>query len=235
MSTLHTLFQHSLLNFQWKFLAGLLAVLVLLNENSPHLTEILTMTDVGFVLATPIYKILKESPVLLWWILLVDTLYVFACGFFVIYLFIVKNRIHFGMQVVSMYVVRSCAMRLYELPVPDEVLWHFPGFPHHVCSDFFFSGHVALAVMTGVQLWDMDWKKLGILVGFVLNLLQIILFLGTRAHYSADCITGFACGIAIVCGWKFFGFSDEPITDEGKQLYNAPKEVRKRKPLAKLE
>lgn len=209
-------------NWYWKVAAGVLAVIILIGENSPDLIDVNEMKDVGFELATPLYKFLKESPILFWWILLLDTIFVFLCGLFIIYQFLFKNRIRFGMQVMTMYLIRTLSMRLFYLPVPKEVLWHFPGFPSYVCSDFFFSGHVALTVMTGMFLYELDWKFLGFFVGYICNFAQIVLFMATRAHYTADCITGLGVGMAIVASWRYFGFdkvdSDVKTKSEDKKI-----------------
>jgi hypothetical protein len=77
---------------------------------------------------------------------------------------------------------------------PDGYLWDDPGFPAIAVSylktnDFFFSGHVGLPVIIGLE-----FNRMGMPRMFMFSLLTVLIeaftMIATRGHYCIDLVTG---------------------------------------------
>jgi len=89
--------------------------------------------------------------------------------------------------------LRQMVEGLCVLPKPDNMIWHYPGFPsllvtYSVANDFFFSGHTAIAVFAATELARLGrrWLKL---LAVVIVLFESSTVLVLRAHYTMDVFT----------------------------------------------
>ena len=81
------------------------------------------------------------------------------------------------------------------------MIWHYPGFPsivvtYSTSSDFFFSGHMALATLLASELTAhraARWKQV---VAWAVLVLQAFVILSMRFHYVTDVVTGFLAALA---------------------------------------
>ena len=105
--------------------------------------------------------------------------------------------------------LRQISQALCALPPPAGIIWHYPGFPsllvtYGVANDFFFSGHTAIAVFSGIELGRLNKPWLtGIAIMVVI--FEVVVVLVLRAHYTMDVITGiFAafCVASLTSKWK---------------------------------
>jgi hypothetical protein len=90
--------------------------------------------------------------------------------------------------------LRQILQALCNLPAPPNMIWHYPGFPsllvtYSVSSDFFFSGHTAIAVFAATELVRLGKRWLSVLA-IVLVLFEITALLILRVHYTMDIFTG---------------------------------------------
>jgi hypothetical protein len=90
--------------------------------------------------------------------------------------------------------MRQICQSLCQLRGPDGVIWRDPGFPsllvtYHVSSDFFFSGHTAMAVLGAVELVRFGGRR-WIPVGVLIVVLEVMVIFALRAHYTMDVFTG---------------------------------------------
>ena len=74
------------------------------------------------------------------------------------------------------------------------MIWHDPGVPsllvtYGVSTDFFFSGHTALAVLGAVELVRFGGRR-WLLLGVVIAIFECLVVLVLRAHYTMDVFTG---------------------------------------------
>jgi hypothetical protein len=90
--------------------------------------------------------------------------------------------------------LRQLMQALCAIPPPPNMIWHHPGFPsllvtYGVATDFFFSGHTAIAVFGATQLIRIGktWLTALALVVVVFELTTVIVL---RAHYTMDVFTG---------------------------------------------
>jgi PAP2 superfamily C-terminal len=92
------------------------------------------------------------------------------------------------------FMMRQICQMLCALPPPTGMIWRYPGFPallvtYDVATDFFFSGHTALAVLGAVELTRILGRR-WLLVGLLLVLFEASTVLLVRAHYTMDVFTG---------------------------------------------
>ncbi len=106
----------------------------------------------------------------------------------------------------GLFALRQLSQVAVALPAPPGIIWRHPGFPslfvtYAVGNDFFFSGHTALAVYGALQLAMLDQPALT-LAGVVIALLQMVIVIVLRAHWTLDVVAGlFAALLAglLVC------------------------------------
>jgi hypothetical protein len=103
--------------------------------------------------------------------------------------------------------LRQLMQALVALPTPENMIWHYPGFPsllvtYGVANDYYFSGHTAIAVLGATELarFGRPWVT-GLAVLIVVFEVATVLVL--RAHYTMDVFTGAiaALYVASVIGW----------------------------------
>jgi hypothetical protein len=90
--------------------------------------------------------------------------------------------------------LRQLMQALCALSPPPNMIWHDPGFPsilvtYAVASDFFFSGHTAIAVFGATQLIRVGKTWLTMLA-FLVILFEASTVIVLRAHYTMDVFTG---------------------------------------------
>ena len=83
---------------------------------------------------------------------LIDAIAIFLLGSWI---FAGKLRPFAGLGM--LLVTRQVMQALCSLPAPPGIIWHYPGFPsllvtYGVASDFFFSGHTAIAVFGAIEI-----------------------------------------------------------------------------------
>lgn len=90
--------------------------------------------------------------------------------------------------------LRQLMQALVALPTPENMIWHYPGFPsllvtYGVANDYYFSGHTAIAVLGATELarFARPWVT-GLAV--LLVVFEVTTVLVLRAHYTMDVFTG---------------------------------------------
>jgi PAP2 superfamily protein len=101
--------------------------------------------------------------------------------------------------------LRQIMQAICLLPVPQHAVWHYPGVPsllvtYGVTTDYFFSGHTAIAVLGATELARLGKRWLTV-VGIAIVLFEVATVLILRAHYSMDVFTGIiaALWVAQLC------------------------------------
>jgi len=89
--------------------------------------------------------------------------------------------------------LRQVAQGLCALPKPDNMIWHYPGFPsllvtYGVANDYFFSAHTAIAVFAATELARLGRRWLKTL-SVVIVVFEAAAVLVLRAHYTMDVFT----------------------------------------------
>jgi len=113
----------------------------------------------------------------------------------------------------SLYSLRQVCQALCTLPVPPGMIWRRPGFPslfvtYGTSTDFFFSGHTAIAVLGALELAHCGVPALTVAAG-ALAVLEGATVLVLRAHYTLDV---FAAALAAWCAAGFATWA-APLVD----------------------
>jgi hypothetical protein len=95
--------------------------------------------------------------------------------------------------------LRQVLQAVCALPVPPNMIWHYPGFPsllvtYRVANDFFFSGHTAIAVFGALELarFRKNWLTGAAALIVVLEIATVLIL---RAHYTMDVFTGIVAAL----------------------------------------
>ena len=99
------------------------------------------------------------------------------------------------------FALRQSMQALCALPAPDGMIWRYPGFPsllvtYGVASDFFFSGHTAIAVWGGLEISRMRFRGAAVL-GTLIPVFEAATVIVLRAHYTMDVFTGVIVALLI--------------------------------------
>jgi hypothetical protein len=98
-------------------------------------------------------------------------------------------------------IMRQLCQSAFSIAPPQGMIWHYPGFPsivvtYSTSSDFFFSGHMALATLLAAELTAhraVRWKQA---LAWTVIALQAFVILSMRFHYITDVVAGFLAAIA---------------------------------------
>ena len=90
--------------------------------------------------------------------------------------------------------LRQLMQALVALPTPENMIWHYPGFPsvlvtYGVANDYYFSGHTAIAVLGATELARLGRPWVTGLAALII-VFEITTVLVLRAHYTMDVFTG---------------------------------------------
>jgi len=146
------------------------------------------------LLAAP-HRYMVEHPRAADGLLICSSAVIDLVGVFLLALSIFGPTVRPFLGLLILFAMRQICQLLCALPPPTGMIWRDPGVPsllvtYDVATDFFFSGHTALAVLGAVELVRFSgswrWKFLG--VGIVLFEATTVLLL--RFHYTMDVFTG---------------------------------------------
>ena len=89
--------------------------------------------------------------------------------------------------------LRQLMQVLCALPKPNNMIWHYPGFPsllvtYGVANDFFFSAHTAIAVFAATELVRLGRGWLKALALFIIAF-EAATVIVLRVHYTMDVFT----------------------------------------------
>lgn len=114
------------------------------------------------------------------------------------------------------YLTRMLVQAMFILSFPEGYTFLDPGFPslfvsYAKTSDFFYSGHIAMPLIAGLEFLKNQMVPCAI-VCFCVSLLEGSFMLFTRAHYSIDLVAGliFAHYFYLLAD-KYIHYLDEPF------------------------
>jgi PAP2 superfamily C-terminal len=100
-----------------------------------------------------------------------------------------------------LFALRQLCEALTALPQPENMIWHYPGFPsllvtYGVSNDFFFSGHTSVAVYGTFEISRLR-KKWLTFAAILITIFEIATVLTLRAHYTMDVFAAAATALLI--------------------------------------
>jgi PAP2 superfamily C-terminal len=117
-----------------------------------------------------------------------------AFGFFLLLSWLFGKSVRPFLGLVLVLLLRQVMQALCALPPPQGVIWHYPGVPsafvtYSVASDFFFSGHTAIAVFGATEIARLHkpWLTAAAISVVLFEIAAVIVL---RAHYTMDVFTG---------------------------------------------
>jgi hypothetical protein len=127
-------------------------------------------------------------------LLIASSAFIDATGLFLLSSWLFGPTVRPFLGLLILLGLRQLMQALCAIPPPPNMIWHDPGFPsllvtYGVATDFFFSGHTAIAVFGATQLIRIGkpWLTALALVVVVFEATTVIVL---RAHYTMDVFTG---------------------------------------------
>jgi len=98
-----------------------------------------------------------------------------------------------GIALLLLFLFRQISQLTCALPTPSGMIWRHPGVPsllvtYDVATDFFFSGHTAIAVLASIEVANAAPGWLAVAAG-VIAAFEALTVLVLRAHYTMDVLT----------------------------------------------
>lgn len=159
----------------------------------PLMTGSASIGDGVHTLTAPIHGWLVDHPGTADGLLIASSLCIdlLALALFGLSLFGKSMRPFIGVLII--FLLRQICQVTCALPPPPGMIWRDPGFPsllvtYGVASDFFFSGHTAMAVWGCMELARLGRKWLWLAVAVAVFEIAVVLVL--RAHWTMDVFTG---------------------------------------------
>ncbi len=96
---------------------------------------------------------------------------------------------------------RQIVQLLVTLPLPEHLIWHYPGFPalfasYNITHDFYFSAYIGINLLVTLELLKYRIKWLTI-VGFLIVTIEAIASVLLRIHFTTDIYTSIIFAIFI--------------------------------------
>ena len=158
-----------------------------------------TIVDQAHVLTADWNRTLNENKTAANTLLIISTALIDLVGIWLLVLSISGKTIRPFVALFILFTARQISQYFCALPLPDGIIWHDPGVPsllitYGVANDFFFSGHTGIAVLGALE-FARRYGRIGIIVGIVLGIFEVVTVLVLRAHYTMDVIAGAAIAI----------------------------------------
>ena len=158
--------------------------------------------DAIHVATAPVNQYLVDHPPAANTLLMVSSAFIDLLAIFLLASAVFGPSIRPFLGLVMLFVLRQVCQALCALPLPEHMLWRYPGFPsllvtYGTSNDLFFSGHTAIAVYGSLELARLGRRWL--IVGVVIAVFEMAAVLVLRAHYTMDVFTGAAAALCV--GW----------------------------------
>ena len=145
-------------------------------------------------LTAPLNHYLHSHPATTNALLIVSSGIIDLLGVFLLATWIFGPTVRPFLGLVILLGLRQMMQALVALPAPPNVIWHYPGFPsllvtYGVATDYFFSGHTAIAVLGATELVRLNRRWLSG-VAWLVAAFEMATVLVLRAHYTMDVFAG---------------------------------------------
>jgi membrane-associated phospholipid phosphatase len=142
---------------------------------------------------------LHRNPKLADGLLIASSAFIDLFAAFLIGMGLFGNTLRPFIALLMLFMFRQLCQALCALPVPPRMIWRHPGFPsllvtYGVSTDFFISGHTAIAVLGAVEICRLLPLPFGI-AAIVVALLEAVLVIVLRAHYTMDVLAAVAAAL----------------------------------------
>ena len=159
-------------------------------------SKVTCFNDFLFNLTVPINNYLRHhrtinSIILILGGLLEDITVILAC---ILFCFHFKSW-RLILALITVYALRMAVQFTYTMSTPEGILFFYPGFPslfvpYLLTNDFFFSGHVSLPLVVGLEFYE---NKMNVFayISFCASIYEAFMMLFIKGHYSIDMMGGY--------------------------------------------
>lgn len=159
------------------------------------------ITDAAHLWTAPINAYLLHHPRATDALLVISSALIDAFGLFLLLSWLFGRSVRPFLSLLLVMALRQVMQWMCALPVPDGIIWHYPGFPsllvtYKVANDFFFSGHTAIAVLGLYEVSRLGRRWLTVAASVVLAF-EIVTVLSLRVHYTMDVFTGIVTALLV--------------------------------------
>jgi len=145
------------------------------------------------LLTAPLNQYLIENPQAANGLLIVSSALVDMLALFILAEWLFGRSVRPLLGLAILLALRQLMQALCALPKPNNMIWHYPGFPsllvtYGVANDFFFSAHTAIAVFAATELARLGRSWLKALAVFIIAF-EAATVLVLRVHYTMDVFT----------------------------------------------
>jgi hypothetical protein len=173
---------------------------------SQHLLEksrgvVTGFTDHSHELLAGVNSYLNAHPPLADLILAVSSLEVDLAAASMVAFFFIRRESRPLLALWLILIMRQLCQASVSMPPPDGMIWRYPGFPtivvtYGTSTDFFFSGHMALATLLATELTAQRATRAKQAIAWSVALLQALVIISMRFHYVTDVAAGCLAAVA---------------------------------------
>ncbi len=145
------------------------------------------------ILTTPINQYFHSHPDTTKFVLITTSLWFDFCCFFLSLRALIGPSIRPYLSLFLFLLLRQSIQLLVSLPVPQDIIWYYPGFPsllvdYHATGDLYFSAHTGIALLGALELSRLG-KKWITVTGYLFFAYLVSMVIIFRAHYTIDVFT----------------------------------------------
>ena len=142
------------------------------------------------LLSAPLNQYLIDTPSVANGLLIVSSALIDLLALFILAQWVFGQSVRPALGLAMVLALRQVVQGLSSLPVPEHMIWHYPGFPsllvtYSVSNDFFFSAHTAIAVFAATELARLGRRWLTTLAVLIVTF-EAATVVVLRAHYTID-------------------------------------------------
>lgn len=135
-------------------------------------------------------------------VLITTSLWVDLCVLFLAMRSLFGPTIRPFLELFYFIIYRQCLQFLVSLPIPEGIIWEYPGFPslfvdYSLQDDLYFSAHTGVTFLAAMELVRTQ-KKWFDAIGFSLFVYVVVALISFRIHYTMDIFTAIFVALYII-------------------------------------
>lgn len=181
--------------------------------------EVHCLEDKTHTMTDSINKYLLENPIVSNFLTIISSFFIDITMISIcIYWILFSESWRFLVSLFGFYILRAVTQAFFIMRAPDGLIWNYPGFPSLAVSylkttDFFFSGHVGLPIITSCEFSKNGYIFLTYF-SLLTCLIEFVVMTVMRGHYIIDLIFGVITShyVYIIVDKYIYIMDDSPIS-----------------------
>lgn len=173
--------------------------------------------------STTINEFFQNNTIAANFVLITTSFFYDSSIFFIMGRTLYKHSFSPFLALVFFFLLRQGMQLLVALPIPEGLVWHYPGFPsffvyYGISNDLYFSAHTGVSLIASLELYAIGktWSKAAAIALFSYMVLAVLLL---RFHYTMDVYTA----ILTVCLTRYLSNRLAPRMDDYFERLKTPK------------